>query len=215
MIDPSLHMYTRKLATLFILLLISLSSIGHLYAAEEQQYKIGDKLQKEKKSQPSNNNGYQNMDWDSLSPSDWDPLAALKGLDLDNLDDADPEAMEALTAVGESWKNAPIIPSLNGKQVRISGFVVPLDINKQKVKELLLVPYFGACIHIPPPPSNQTIHAVNRLVKDKPQNQILKDAALIQGPVVLLGVLEATASNTQMGAAGYKLHIDKIEAYKE
>ncbi|EEY44964.1 hypothetical protein VMA_003039 [Vibrio mimicus VM223] len=47
---------------------------------------------------------------------------------------------------------------LNGSRVKIPGFVIPLEGDDQKVTEFLLVPYFGACIHVPPPPPNQIIY---------------------------------------------------------
>lgn len=47
---------------------------------------------------------------------------------------------------------------LNGLSVRISGYVLPLGVEHDKVTEFLLVPYVGACIHEPMPPANQIIH---------------------------------------------------------
>ena len=54
--------------------------------------------------------------------------------------------------------NAPTVPSLDGELVRLPGFVVPLDVTEGKVSSFLLVPYFGACIHQPPPPPNQIVY---------------------------------------------------------
>lgn len=206
-----LHFYTRLLIAIFMTTL----SICSTYAADEKVYEIGESLQKEKATKAPPNGAYKNLEWEALSPADWDPLEALNGLDLDKLDDADPKAIEALIAVGEAWKKAPIIPALNGQRVRMSGFVVPLDISKEKVKEFLLVPYFGACIHVPPPPSNQALHAINAQVRNKQQNKHLKNAALIQGPITINGVLETVSSDTSMGSAGYRIQIESIEEYKE
>ena len=47
---------------------------------------------------------------------------------------------------------APVVAELNGKRVKIGGYVVPLDFDATKVTEFLLVPFVGACIHVPPPP---------------------------------------------------------------
>lgn len=190
-------------------------SVCNLYAAEKSPFKVGESLQKENPATVAPNIAYKNLNWDELSPADWDPLAALKGLELDKLEDSDPRARDALIAVGEAWKSAPIIPALNGQRVRIAGFVVPLDIDKNKVKEFLLVPYFGACIHVPPPPSNQAIHAINATNNHPQQNKILKDAALIQGPVTIIGKMRTMLTNTSLGSAGYKIQIESIEAYKE
>ena len=54
--------------------------------------------------------------------------------------------------------NAETVPELAGVRARLPGFVVPLDTVDGKVASLLLVPYFGACIHQPPPPPNQIVH---------------------------------------------------------
>ena len=51
---------------------------------------------------------------------------------------------------------------LIGKSVKIPGFVVPLegDDGFEFIKEFLLVPVYGMCIHVPPPPPNQVIHVI-------------------------------------------------------
>lgn len=54
--------------------------------------------------------------------------------------------------------DAPVVDKYNGQVVKIPGFVVPLEGTADKTTEFLLVPYFGACIHVPPPPSNQIVH---------------------------------------------------------
>ncbi|MFP3457944.1 DUF3299 domain-containing protein, partial [Psychrobacter sp. SIMBA_152] len=54
--------------------------------------------------------------------------------------------------------DAPVVEALDGKKVRIPGYVVQLEGDADNVTEFLLVPYFGACIHVPPPPPNQIIH---------------------------------------------------------
>jgi hypothetical protein len=48
--------------------------------------------------------------------------------------------------------------SLNGQQVRLAGYLLPLEIDGLAVTEFLLVPYVGACIHAPTPPPNQIVH---------------------------------------------------------
>lgn len=203
---------SQRLSLIITLLALSISSA---FAVDWQEYKTGDTLKKEKSVPLSSNEPYKKLNWEELTPADWDPLKPLKGLDLDKLKDSDPRARDALIAVGEAWKNAPIIPALNGQRVKIAGFVVPLDVNKKKVKEFLLVPYFGACIHVPPPPSNQVVHAFNAKIDNKQENEVLKSAALIQGPITITGILETVSSNTSMGSAGYKIQVETIEEYKE
>ena len=51
-----------------------------------------------------------------------------------------------------------VVEELNGQQVRMAGFALPLEFSGEKVTEFLLVPWVGACIHTPPPPPNQIVY---------------------------------------------------------
>jgi hypothetical protein len=55
-------------------------------------------------------------------------------------------------------RGSAVLDSLVRQRVSLPGFLVPLDDDAQQAKEFLLVPYFGACIHLPPPPPNQMIY---------------------------------------------------------
>ena len=105
------------------------------------------------------NSAWPDIGWDALIPKGWDPAAEFKGLDFSRLQDADPRAMEALERIKSVWDTAPAEPTLHGRRGRSAGFVLPLEKKGDKVTEFLIVPYFGACIHTPPPPANQIIHA--------------------------------------------------------
>ena len=59
--------------------------------------------------------------------------------------------------MNESAPPSGLVSTFNGRQVRIAGFVVPLGFDQTEVNEFLLVPFVGACIHVPPPPPNQII----------------------------------------------------------
>ncbi len=54
-------------------------------------------------------------------------------------------------------KATAVVPELNGQQVKLAGYLLPLEFEKKKITEFLLVPWFGACIHTPPPPLNQIV----------------------------------------------------------
>ena len=75
-------------------------------------------------------------------------------MNFDALTDADPRALALLQRMRETWDNAPTNNAMDDKPVRIAGYLVPLDEVKAGLTRFLLVPYFGACIHTPPPPSN-------------------------------------------------------------
>ena len=50
-----------------------------------------------------------------------------------------------------------VVPELNGKTVKLAGYLLPLEFSETGQSEFLLVPYIGACIHAPVPPPNQIV----------------------------------------------------------
>lgn len=144
--------------------------------------------------------------WESLVPKGWDPAAEFKDIDFAKLDDADPRAMELLDRLKKAWDNAPADPALNGTRGRIAGFVLPLERQDGKVTEFLIVPYFGACIHTPPPPANQIIHAKSA----KPL-----DGVRMMVPLWTYGTFTVQRGETKWGVAGYRLTVDKVAPYEE
>jgi hypothetical protein len=134
--------------------------------------------------------------WEQLIPAGWDPYKDLKALNLDKLNDNDPRADEALKKMRKMWDNAPINPLILGQNVRLPGYMVPLEDLPEGTKEFLLVPYFGACVHSPPPPANQIVH----VVLDKPTKRFrLMDTLWVTGP------LSATKTDSHMGVSSYRI----------
>lgn len=74
-------------------------------------------------------------------------------VDVDGLLARRTEIMEKRRRAAEA-----VNESLNGQQVRLPGYLLPLENDGRKVTEFLLVPYVGACIHAPTPPPNQIVH---------------------------------------------------------
>ena len=145
------------------------------------------------------------ISWEELVPKDWDPMKELKGMDLSKLDDSDPRANEMLMKLQEAANNAPTNTAMNGVEVKIPGFIVPLEENKGEVTEFLLVPYFGACIHTPPPPANQIVHVVS----PTPVKGFRTMSA-----VWVYGTLRAARETTSMGVSGYAMELARMEAYR-
>ena len=95
---------------------------------------------------------------------------------------------------------------LDGVGVRLPGFIVPLDVGKDGlVSEFFLVPYFGACIHVPPPPPNQIVYV-------KMEKGIALDS--IYEAYWVTGKMKIAKKATQLGAAAYSLAASKVEIYK-
>jgi hypothetical protein len=144
--------------------------------------------------------------WEQLIPAGWDPFKDLKALNLDALKDNDPKAEEALQKMRKMWDNAPINPLVLGQNLRLPGYVVPLEDLPEGMKEFLLVPYFGACVHSPPPPANQIVH----VVLDKPAKRLrLMDVVWVTGP------MSATKTDSHMGVAGYRIDARQVAPYTE
>ncbi|MGI9317742.1 MAG: DUF3299 domain-containing protein [bacterium] len=104
---------------------------------------------------------------------------------------------------------------LDGKPVRIPGYLLPLEFDGDKVSEFLLVPYVGACIHTPPPPPNQIVHV-------KTEEAYTTEGGLYT-PVWVNGLMttEQYQSNLSFvdGASNvpsaYSLEADTVEPYEE
>ncbi len=149
---------------------------------------------------------FKTIAWDALVPADWDPFKEFKDLNFQMMDDGDPKAAAMLKRMREVWDNAPVNPALVGQAVRLPGFVVPLEDGKDGMKEFLLVPYFGACIHSPPPPSNQIVHVLPR----SPAKGLRS-----MDPVWISGVLATAQTDTYMGAASYRIEAVSVAPYSE
>jgi hypothetical protein len=97
---------------------------------------------------------------------------------------------------------APVVGALDGRRVRIGGYVVSLDFEATKVKEFLLVPFVGACIHVPPPPANQIVY-----VKSDKGFEV---SGMFE-PVWVTGTLKVSAAFTGLAEAGYSLQAETVE----
>ena len=95
---------------------------------------------------------------------------------------------------------------LDGQQVRLPGFIVPLELDaKGLVTEFFLVPYFGACIHVPPPPPNQLVYV-------KMDTGISLDS--MYSAYWITGRMSTQRRDTTLGAAAYTLAGTRAEEYK-
>jgi hypothetical protein len=142
--------------------------------------------------------------WDELVPADWDPMKQFKDMNWGQLNDADPRAQQMLKKLREVWDQAPVNNKIDNQRIKLPGYVVPLEETSAGLKEFLLVPYFGACIHTPPPPANQIVH----ITSDKPLPLKSMDV------VWATGLIRTLRSDSLMGASAYKMPGATIEPYK-
>jgi hypothetical protein len=148
--------------------------------------------------------GYRTIGWDDLLPPDWNPAAGFKGVDVARLTDGDPRAAQLLKRMREIWDSAPANPRQAGAAVRVPGYVVPLEQTPAGMSEFLLVPHFGACIHTPPPPANQIIHA---RLKTPLRSLSSMDTVWISG------ALKLQRADTTMGVSSYAMDAVRVEPY--
>ena len=147
---------------------------------------------------------FREVTWDDLTPKDWDPLKQFRDTNFSALNDADPKAIAMLKRMRETWDNAPTNVALDGQNVRIPGFLVPLDETKDGLIQFLLVPYFGACIHTPPPPSNQIIEV-------RPKQPVKGFRPM--DTVWISGTLRTLRSETYMGTSSYRMDALRVEPH--
>jgi uncharacterized protein len=86
---------------------------------------------------------------------------------------------------------------LDGKKIRIPGFIVPLDDADEQGAEFLLVPYYGACVHTPPPPPNQM--AFVSMTDGKQVKLALFDAIWMEGTLRIVNY------ESPYGSVGYTI----------
>ncbi len=102
-------------------------------------------------------------------------------------------------------KTTDTLQKLDGKEVRVPGFVVPLDDFMEDGAEFLLVPYYGACVHTPPPPPNQIIFV--QMAGKKSVKLTLFDAVWMHGKLKIATV------ESPYGTVGFTLEGVKMEPY--
>ena len=152
--------------------------------------------------------GFRVTRWPELMPDGWDPCREAAALQRDtrSLTDADAQAALRLKRLRELWDRAPVNDRVDGSAVRMVGYVVPLEAGKGGIREFLLVPYFGACIHTPPPPSNQIIHVE---LPDRLPDLKTMDAVWVSG------MLSVKREDSALGASAYRLRAQRIQRYRE
>lgn len=107
----------------------------------------------------------------------------------------------------EVMYSAKTVPALNGQQIRLGGYPVPLETDsKGRSTEFFLVPYPGACIHVPPPPPNQIV-----MVR-YPNGITLED---IYAPLWVDGTLRIEPVSNDLADAAYVITAAEVSLVEE
>lgn len=160
-------------------------------------------------AQTKSRSAFTEIIWEDLMPEKWLGEVKTQMAEIGRLGflvDGSEAANKAMQDLREKWDKAPIEGKWIDQPVKIAGYVVTLDANKKSISEFLLVPYFGACIHLPPPPANQII-----LVKlDKPVSKLVSmDTVWVEGS------LRDARVDTGIAVTGYLLEAKRVYPYVE
>ncbi|NBB08817.1 DUF3299 domain-containing protein [Pseudomonas sp. SLFW] len=151
-------------------------------------------------------------DWLELMPkSDQKALEAMPEIDHNS-----PEAQGTFDSKGglKQSKGLPAVmystktvAAMDGKHIRLGGYPVPLETDaKGHATLFFLVPYPGACIHVPPPPPNQLV-----LVR-YPKGLKIDD---IYTPLWVIGTLKIEKVSNDLADAAYALDAGKVRVVTE
>jgi hypothetical protein len=106
----------------------------------------------------------------------------------------------------KTGKMSDALTKLNGRLVKIPGFMVPLDdMEYESVGRFLLVPDPQACIHVPPPPANQMIFVVMKGKKKAPVTWGM--------PIILTGDLKVKSIRSQFGVVSFQVAGESVKPY--
>ncbi len=161
---------------------------------------------------------YEEIDWVALMPED--DLSALlnrpeflndiaDGSAADSIDDFASRQLEDEQAqrYQQALVSTRVIEAFDGKAIRIPGFIVPLEQNdEQKATAFFVVPYFGACLHMPPPPPNQILYVE---YKEGIAVENLYD------PYWFEGTVKIDNHESALGTSSYSLVLDSFALYEE
>ena len=154
-------------------------------------------------SSATNINGAQEITWEDLIPEgEEERLAELYASQLEQIAGIqEGGAGDVATQIG----SFTTVSDYDGKKIRLPGYTVPFEYGYEaEVTDFLLVPYFGACLHAPPPPPNQTIYVTT--------STPIKLVDLAQA-VWVEGTLRTTRQSTELADAAYTIEFAVTEDY--
>lgn len=137
------------------------------------------------------------LNWIDLVPEDQRAQFDIAGMPTTSTHDGD-AAQQPMTGT--------VRTELDGSEVKIPGFVIPLEGDANNITEFLLVPYFGACIHVPPPPPNQIIYV--KFPSGAPVQELWD-------VVYVVGELKAETMEHELAQTGYLLNGVRLEVYED
>lgn len=172
----------------------------------------------DEQSQPESDDDseYTTIEWTALMPQEdidafMNPPAYITEAEEGSLEDQiSGQLKNTLAKIDDPYQRAlrsqTVVAKYDGQAVRLAGFVVPLEFDDDYViTEFFLVPFFGACIHVPPPPPNQIIYV-------KYPKGFTMEA--LYNPIWVSGVLSASLMENDVAISAYSLAMSKFRHYR-
>lgn len=100
--------------------------------------------------------------WLQLAPKDGSLeryFGSFNRQEVEDWTEDDPRALLILSRLKALSRQIPTLNDWDGQEVTIPGFAVLYSDDQLLLERFFLAPYQGACVHRPPPPGNQLIHA--------------------------------------------------------
>jgi len=138
------------------------------------------------------------VEWKDLIPEDYifEPQESYTSMNV----------ADAVAISSRLLDTTPVVKSMDKQDIRIAGYVVPLEYSDEAISEFLLVPLEGACIHVPAPPANQILFV-------KPQYPLpIEDSFDILNVV---GTMELDGMASSLAVASYRMENALLEPYAE
>ncbi len=138
---------------------------------------------------------YKETEWLDLMPkAEVEALKNAQGLPVDH------------NAKGEQVGSFITVPGVNNTKIRLAGYVVPVEqTDDGQMTEFFFVPYFGACIHVPPPPPNNIVYV--KMAKPIP-------AADMFSAYWLEGTIKTERLSNDIAATAYVMSGDTLKLYE-
>lgn len=164
------------------------------------------------------NTDYTEIEWIQLMPAE-DLQALLNPPDFlaDIEDGSNKDSFESLDTLSatdqtakrfeQALKSTRVMQAFDNARIRLPGFIVPLASDEQqRVTQFFIVPYFGACLHMPPPPPNQIIYSESKVGIEL---MTLQDAYWFEGTLL------TDQTEMKQGSSAYTLRLDRLYPYED
>lgn len=184
----------HSITSLFLIAALSLADFMAAADAEPTAQADAPAVEPEAEDRPPPVSPGGEIDWLALMPAD--ELKALEEM-------ANAPMSHFGSGPAMSFTSERVVEAMNGVEGKLGGYIVPLNVDgKGRMIDMFLVPYFGACIHMPPPPPNQIVYIKPK--EPMPMTEIW-DAYWVHG------TLRTRREQNRIAVAAYSMDAERFE----